>query len=123
MILRIQRKGKKVLLYESELKEYMSAKLNDLTGLASNVVIALVMVSLIVVLTFFKSRDYYFYALVLLPIIGRRFVGDIVNRWLKNKFKELLILTTGILVVFRGLKFEPDAGIGQKGAFCKGLLE
>lgn len=90
MILRIQRKGKKVLLYESELKEYMSAKLNDLTGLASNVVIALVMVSLIVVLTFFKSRDYYFYALVLLPIIGRRFVGDIVNRWLKNKFKELL---------------------------------
>ncbi|MBW1728636.1 MAG: hypothetical protein JRJ62_13905 [Deltaproteobacteria bacterium] len=90
MILRMQRKGKKVLLYESELKEYMSAKLNDLTGLASNVVIALVMVSLIVVLTFFKSRDYYFYALVLLPIIGRRFVGDIVNRWLKNKFKELL---------------------------------
>ncbi|MGD8449835.1 MAG: hypothetical protein PVJ20_14815 [Desulfobacterales bacterium] len=86
----MQRKGKKVLLYESELKEYMSAKLNDLTGLASNVVIALVMVSLIVVLTFFKSRDYYFYGLVLLPIIGRRFVGDILNRWLKNKFKELL---------------------------------
>ena len=90
MILRMQRKGKKVLLFESELKEYMSAKLNELTGLASNVVIALVMVSLIVVLTFFKSRDYYFYALVLLPIIGRRFVGDIIYRWLKNKFKELL---------------------------------
>ena len=26
-----------------------------------------------------------------------------------------------IHVVFRGLKFEPDAEIGQKGAFCKGL--
>jgi len=26
-------------------------------------------------------------------------------------------LTTGIHVVFRGLKFEPDADIGQKGAF------
>jgi len=24
-------------------------------------------------------------------------------------------LTTGILKVFRGLKFEPEAGIGQKG--------
>jgi hypothetical protein len=64
MILRIQRKGKKVLLYESELQEYMSAKLNELTGLASNMVAALSMISMIVVLTFFKSHDYYFYALL-----------------------------------------------------------
>jgi hypothetical protein len=90
MILRIQRKGKNILLNESELQEYMSAKLNELTGLASNVVTALVMVSLIVVLNFFKARDFYFYALVLLPIIGRWFIGDIIHRWLKNKFKELL---------------------------------
>jgi hypothetical protein len=90
MILRMQRKGKKVLLIESELQEYMSVKLNELTGLASNVVIALVMVSMIVVLEFFKRGDIYFYALVLLPIIARRFVGDIIKRWLKNKFKELL---------------------------------
>ena len=27
------------------------------------------------------------------------------------------ILTTGIYVIFRGLKFESDAEIGQKGAF------
>jgi hypothetical protein len=33
------------------------------------------------------------------------------------------ILTTGILVVFRGLQFEPDAEIGQKGRFFKGLKE
>ena len=45
---------------------------------------------MIVVLDFFKSRDIYFYALVLLPIIGRWFIGDIIYRWLKNKFKELL---------------------------------
>jgi len=90
MILRMQRKGKKILLVESELQEYMSVKLNELTGLASNVLTALVMVSMIVVLDFFKSRDIYFYALVLLPIIGRWFIGDIIYRWLKNKFKELL---------------------------------
>jgi uncharacterized membrane protein len=90
MILRMQRKGKKVLLIESELQEYMSVKLNELTGLASNVVIALVMVSMIVVLEFFKRGDIYFYALVLLPIIARGFVGNIIKRWLKNKFKELL---------------------------------
>jgi len=31
------------------------------------------------------------------------------------------ILTRGIHWVFRGLKFERDAEIGQKGAFCKGF--
>jgi hypothetical protein len=30
-------------------------------------------------------------------------------------------LNTGIHVVFRGLKFEPDTGIGQKVAFFKDL--
>ena len=35
--------------------------------------------------------------------------------------RKVKILTTGIHREFRGLKFEPDAGIGQKGAFCKGL--
>ena len=35
--------------------------------------------------------------------------------------RKAIILTTGIHGVFRGLKFEPDAEIGQKGAFCKGL--
>ena len=35
---------------------------------------------------------------------------------------KAIILTTGIHAVFRGLKFEPDAEIGQKGAFYKGLL-
>jgi hypothetical protein len=91
MILRIQRKGKKVLLHESELQEYMSAKLNELTGLASNIVTALIMISMIVVLSFFKSHDYFFYALLLIPLVGRLYIGDIIKRWLKNKFKELLV--------------------------------
>jgi hypothetical protein len=37
--------------------------------------------------------------------------------------RKAKILTTGILVVFRGLKFESDAGIGQKGAFCEGFAQ
>jgi len=90
MILRTQRKGNKILFLEDDLKEYMSVKFKEITGMASNVVIALVMVSLLVVLMFFKAPDVYFYALILLPIIGRWFIGDIINKWLKNKFKELL---------------------------------
>jgi hypothetical protein len=35
--------------------------------------------------------------------------------------RKAIISTTGILLVFRGLKFESDAVIGQKGALCKGL--
>jgi hypothetical protein len=36
--------------------------------------------------------------------------------------RKARILTTGIHGVFRGLKFESDAEIEQKGAFCKGLM-
>ena len=32
------------------------------------------------------------------------------------------ILTTGILVVFRGLKFESDADIGEKDSFRSGTI-
>jgi hypothetical protein len=50
-----------------------------------------------------------------------------VLRPLKNaKFcfssSKAKILTTGIHLVFRGLKFSPDAEIGQKGVFFKGLV-
>ena len=34
-----------------------------------------------------------------------------------SRSRKAKILTTGIHVVFRGLKFEPDAEIGQNGAF------
>ena len=57
-----------------------------------------------------------------------RFVLHVITtlRPLKNadfcsSSRKAIILTTGIHRVFRGLKFEPDAEIGQKGAFCKGL--
>jgi len=33
---------------------------------------------------------------------------------------EIKILTTGILVVFRGLKFESDTDIGEKDSFRSG---
>ena len=34
-----------------------------------------------------------------------------------SRSRKAKILTTGIHVVFRGLKFEPDTDIGQKGTF------
>ena len=35
--------------------------------------------------------------------------------------RKAKILNRGIYWIFRGLKFEPDAEIGQKGTLCKGL--
>jgi hypothetical protein len=90
MLLSIQRKGKKVLMNEEELQEYMSAKLNELAGLLSNMAIALIMTSLLVVFTFLRAGDMYIYALILLPLVGRWYMGGMVNKWLKKKFKELL---------------------------------
>lgn len=90
MLLSIQRKGKKVLMNGEELQEYMSVRLNELAGLVTNMAIALVMTSLVVVFTFFKSGDMYFYAIILLPLVGRWYVGGMINKWLRKKFKELL---------------------------------
>jgi hypothetical protein len=90
MLLRIQRKGKKVVMNGEELQEYMSKKLNELTGLVSNLAIALIMTSLVVVFTFFRAGDIYYYALILLPLVGRWFIGGWINKWLRKKFKELL---------------------------------
>jgi hypothetical protein len=90
MLLSLQRKGKKLLMNEEELQEYMSVKLNELAGLLSNMAIALIMTSLLVVFTFFRAGDMCFYALILLPLVGRWYMGGMVNKWLKKKFKELL---------------------------------
>lgn len=93
MLLSIQRKGKKVFMNGEELQEYMSVKLSELAGLVTNMAIALVMTSLVIVFTFLKSGDMYFYALILLPLLGRWYFGGMVNRWLRKKFKELLFNT------------------------------
>lgn len=90
MLLRIEKKGKKVFMNGEELQEYMSVKLNELAGLLSNMAIALVMTSLVVVFDFFKARDMYFYALILLPLVARWYVGGMLNKWLRKKFKEIL---------------------------------
>ena len=44
------------------------------------------------------------------------------NGYFCSSSRKAKILTTGILQVFRGLRFEPDTEIGQKEAFSKGLL-
>ncbi len=77
-------------MIEEELQEYMSLKLNELAGLVSNITIALIMTSLLVVFNFLKAGDMYIYALILIPLVARWYIVGMVNKWLRKKFKELL---------------------------------
>jgi len=52
---------------------------------------------------------------------SRKYLRPLKNADFCLSSRKAIILTTDIHRVFRGLKFEPDAEIGQKGAFCKGL--
>jgi hypothetical protein len=90
MVLQIQRKGKKLLLQEDELHAYMDTKINEISRLASSVTLALIMITIVAILTIFKAGDIYLYALILLPLVGRVYVGDMISRWLRNKFQELI---------------------------------
>jgi hypothetical protein len=90
MVLQIQRKGKKLLLTEDELHEYMDMKINEISRLASSMTLALIMITMVAILTIFKAGDIYLYALILLPLIGRMYVGDMISKWLRKKFQDLI---------------------------------
>ena len=89
MMLNIQRKGKNILIEKAQLQEYMDKKIHELTGLAANVITALVVISFIPILSFLKAGDVYYFALLLIPLVGRYFIGNVVKRWMTNQFKEL----------------------------------
>lgn len=90
MILNIQRKGKKLVLKEAELKAYMDTKLIEITKLASSVITSFIMVTILAILTIFKAGDIYLYGLIILPLVARSYVYNKVNRWLQKQFQEII---------------------------------
>ncbi len=95
MILNIQRKGKKLLLIEAELKAYMDTKIQEITRLGASVIVAFAMVTLVAVLTVLKAGDIFLYLIIFLPLIVRRYVNNMVTSWLRKKFQELIGWTDG----------------------------
>lgn len=90
MILNIQRKGKKLLLKEAELKAYMDTKLNEISKLASSVITSFIMVTILAILTIFKAGDIYLYGLIILPLVARYYIYGRVYKWLQKKFQALV---------------------------------
>ena len=90
MILRVQKKGSKILLDETEFQEYINKQPQELINLSTNVVAALIMISLIVVFTYLRVADYAYFGLIIIPLIGRTFIMEMVAKWIRKHFKELL---------------------------------
>ncbi len=90
MILNIQRKGKKLLIKETELHEYMDIKIQEITRLASSVTLALIVITILTIINIFKAGDIFLYALIVLPLIGRGYANDMISKWLRKKFQELI---------------------------------
>jgi len=58
---------------------------------------------------------------VVYKFLLKRYLRPLKNGNFCSSSRKAKISTTGIYRIFRGLKFEPDAEIGQKVPFCKGL--
>ena len=98
MILRITRTGKNLSVEEAEFEEYITKQLRELINLSTNVVAALIMISLIVVFTYFKVSEYGYFGLIIIPLIGRYFIREMVAKWLRKHFKELLKFSDNLVL-------------------------
>ncbi len=92
VIIDYKRKGDKLIVNHTQLSEYMEQKLHDLSNFMSNLVTALVILSVMVVIQTFKASDVYLYGLILLPLVARGFVYTRVSNSLHKRFGELLNL-------------------------------
>ena len=85
-------KGDKLIINHSQLNKYLDQKLQDLTNFISNVITALIIVSVMVLIQTFKASDIYLYALILLPLIARGFLHNRISASLHKRFAEILEL-------------------------------
>ena len=85
-------KGDKLIINHSQLNKYLEQKLHDLTNFMSNLITALIIVSVMVLIQTFKASDIYLYGLILIPLIARGFMYNRISASLHKRFGELLEL-------------------------------
>jgi hypothetical protein len=91
-ILDSKRKGDRLIVNHTQLQKYLEEKLHDMTNFLSNVITALIILSVMVLIQTFKASDIYLYGLILLPLIARGFLYNRISGNLHKKFAELLEL-------------------------------
>ena len=87
-----KRKGDKLIVNHTQFQKYLEEKLHDMTNFLSNVITALIILSVMVFIMIFKAGDIYLYGLILLPLIARGFLYNRISANLHKKFAELLEL-------------------------------
>ena len=83
-------KGQRVLINQTELGEYMEKKVLDLSSMAGDLIISLIIVSAVVLLNYMLVPYYFLFILILVPLLARGFVHSKVESWMRKFFRELL---------------------------------
>ena len=83
-------KGQRVLINQTELVEYMEKKVLDLSSMAGDLIISLIIVSAVVLLNYMLVPYYFLFVLILVPLLARGFVHSKVESWMRRFFRELL---------------------------------
>ena len=84
-----RRKGQ-ITFKEQELNDYVVDRIRSISGLLTNITLALTVVSLLVVLDYLRVPDLYLFSLILIPLIARNYVISWYESWLRQTFRELL---------------------------------
>ena len=78
------------MINQTELIEYMEKKVLDLSSMAGDLIISLIIVSGVVFLNYMLVPYYYLFVLILVPLLARGFVHSKVESWMRKFFRELL---------------------------------
>ena len=86
-------KGNRVIVVQEQLNQYLNTKILELTSMATNLIMSLIIISLLVVFNYLMVPTYVFLALILVPLVTRCFLLTKVESWVRKFFGELLQLT------------------------------
>ena len=78
------------MINQTELVEYMEKKVLDLSSMAGDLIISLIIVSAVVFLNYMLVPYYFLFLLILVPLLARGFVHSKVESWMRRFFRELL---------------------------------
>lgn len=78
------------MINQTELVEYMEKKVLDLSSMAGDLIISLIIVSAVVLLNYMLVPYYFLFLLILVPLLARGFVHSKVESWMRRFFRELL---------------------------------
>ena len=78
------------MINQTELVEYMEKKVLDLSSMAGDLIISLIIVSAVVLLNYMLVPYYFLFLLILVPLLARGFIHTKVESYMRRFFRELL---------------------------------